>query len=390
MLAACAGLPMLLTLTVTGRVALDPPDPLDARIGAAFNDHQRRDGLLGPDAVDRLRGRAIVRPSPWRLGAADAGLIAEWLDGWIAAACEQEPALAVEAAAYRERRLAGPRAGRHRRPRRRAGAAVLKAVLAAGTLAFLVWHLGTGPFLDGLRAVDAGALAAAAGLAVLTTVCCAWRWRVVARGLGDDLPLGTAVASYYRSLFLNVTLPGGVVGDVHRGISHGLRAVVWERSAGQVVQIVLTVAVLLVLPSPLGTTVPLVALALVAGGAVLVWRSELLAGRAWPTITLASALVVAGHAVTFLIAARTAGVTAPLSQMLPLALLVLHGRRAAQRRRLGAARGRDGLGVRRRRPGRVGRRRHRGRLRRDGVRRHAAGRRRPPARAPCLTARTPC
>jgi hypothetical protein len=32
---------------------------------------------------------------------------------------------------------------------------------------------------------------------------------------------------------------------------------------------------------------------------------------------------VFGHAVTFLIAARTAGTTAPLSQMLPLALLVL-------------------------------------------------------------------
>ena len=52
-------------------------------------------------------------------------------------------------------------------------------------------------------------------------------------------------------------------------------------------------------------------------------RDGLLAGRAWPAIALASALVVAGHAVTFLIAARTAGVTAPPSQMLPLALLVL-------------------------------------------------------------------
>ena len=200
---------------------------------------------------------------------------------------------------------------------------MIKAVVAAGTLAFLVWHLGTGPFLDGLRAVDAGALAAAAGLAVLTTVCCAWRWQVVARDLGDDLPLGTAVASYYRSLFLNVTLPGGVVGDVHRGISHGLRAVVWERSAGQAVQIVLTVAVLLILPSPLGTTVPLIALALLVAGVALMWRR--LAGRAWPAVTLASALVVMGHAITFLIAARTAGVTAPLSQMLPLALLVLLG-----------------------------------------------------------------
>ena len=207
--------------------------------------------------------------------------------------------------------------------------------------------------------VDGGALAAASGLAVLTTVCCAWRWRLVARGLGIDLPLGTAVAAYYRSLFLNVTLPGGVVGDVHRGISHGrdtrnigrgLRAVAWERSAGQAVQVVLTVAVLLVMPSPVRAAMPLVALALLAAAAGVALaarvrpavgrvgrsrlsrlrsavardlRDGLLAGRAWPAIALASALVVAGHAVTFLIAARTAGVTAPPSQMLPLALLVM-------------------------------------------------------------------
>jgi uncharacterized membrane protein YbhN (UPF0104 family) len=227
---------------------------------------------------------------------------------------------------------------------------------AAATLAVLVWRLGTGPFLDGLRAVDGWTLAAASGLAALTTMCCAWRWRIVARGLGVDLPLGAAVAAYYRSLFLNVTLPGGVVGDVHRGWSHGrdtsdvgrgLRAVAWERSAGQVVQGVLTVAVLLVLPSPVQTAVPLVALALVAAAAGVAlaarlrpaagpsrWarlriaaardlRDGLLARRAWPAIALASALVVAGHAATFLIAARSAGATAALPQMLPLALLVI-------------------------------------------------------------------
>ena len=52
-------------------------------------------------------------------------------------------------------------------------------------------------------------------------------------------------------------------------------------------------------------------------------RDGLLGRRAWLGIALASALVVAGHAVTFLIAARTAGITAPPSQMLPLALLVM-------------------------------------------------------------------
>jgi glycosyltransferase 2 family protein len=215
----------------------------------------------------------------------------------------------------------------------------VRIAFAGGTLAVLVWRVGTGPFLDGLRTVDGQALAAASCLAVLTTVCCAWRWRTVARGIGVELPLGAAVAAYYRSIFLNITLPGGVVGDVHRGITHGLRAVVWERSAGQVVQIVLTVAVLLVLPSPVRGAVPLAALALLAAGAGIAlamragrprWarlrsdmRDGLLARRAWPAVALASALVVAGHAFTFVIAARTAGVSAPLTQMLPLALLVL-------------------------------------------------------------------
>jgi hypothetical protein len=110
MLQACRGLPMLLTLTVVGQVTLIPADPLDASIGAAFNAHQRRGDLLGPDAVATAAGEldaeVIVRPSPWRLDAAHARLAAEWLDGWVGAACEQEPALTADAGPYRERRLA--------------------------------------------------------------------------------------------------------------------------------------------------------------------------------------------------------------------------------------------------------------------------------------------
>jgi hypothetical protein len=62
--------------------------------------------------VEELAGGAVlVRPSPWRLGADHADLAAEWFGGWLAAACEQEPALAAEAAGYRERRLAQVAAG---------------------------------------------------------------------------------------------------------------------------------------------------------------------------------------------------------------------------------------------------------------------------------------
>jgi hypothetical protein len=122
MLGPCAGRPMLLALTVVGRVALKPADPLDARMAAAFDGHQRRmttaGRLLGPDAVaaavDALRGtgaEVLVRPSPWRLDATHARLTAEWLAGWVDAACEHEPELAPETGAYRDRRLAQAAAG---------------------------------------------------------------------------------------------------------------------------------------------------------------------------------------------------------------------------------------------------------------------------------------
>ena len=118
MLGACAGYPVLLALTVVGRVTLTPEEPLDALMGAAFNAHQRRGRLLGPDAVagaiDELRGtgaEVLVRPSPWRLDGGHAGLVAEWLGGWVAAACEQEPALADGAGPYRDRRLDQAAAG---------------------------------------------------------------------------------------------------------------------------------------------------------------------------------------------------------------------------------------------------------------------------------------
>jgi uncharacterized membrane protein YbhN (UPF0104 family) len=235
------------------------------------------------------------------------------------------------------------------------GSRWVRLVGAAIALAVVVWRLGTGPFVDGVRAVDGPAVLVAAAIGLLTTVCCAWRWTIVARGLGVHLSMPAAVAAYYRSVFLNLTLPGGVVGDVHRGVSHGrdvndvgrgLRVVAWERTAGQFVQIVLTIVVLLVLPSPVRSFMPLVVVAVTGAAiaAVLVGRAHagvarsrwarvrntvaadirrLLQGKALPAIALASAVVVLGHAVTFLVAARTAGVTEPPSRMLPLALLAI-------------------------------------------------------------------
>jgi hypothetical protein len=107
--AACVGarVPALFALTVVGRVELTPVDPLDAPLAAAFNAHQRRTvggrALLGPSAVPamataflRLGATVHRRPSPWRLGESQSALAAEWLRGWVSAACEQDPTLQVD------------------------------------------------------------------------------------------------------------------------------------------------------------------------------------------------------------------------------------------------------------------------------------------------------
>jgi hypothetical protein len=113
-----ASCPVLLTLSVVGHVELTPADPLDRVVAGAFDAHQRRGRLLGPDAVaaaaeelGRLGMEVLVRPSPWRLDAAHAGLAAEWFTGWVGAACEQQPELAAAADAYKHRRLAQAAAG---------------------------------------------------------------------------------------------------------------------------------------------------------------------------------------------------------------------------------------------------------------------------------------
>ncbi len=119
---AGAGCPVLLTLSVVGHVELTPADPLDRDVAAAFDAHQRRTRpggrLLGPDAValaseafGRLGAEILVRPSPWRLGASQAELAAEWFSGWVSAACEQRIELAAETDGYKCRRLAQATAG---------------------------------------------------------------------------------------------------------------------------------------------------------------------------------------------------------------------------------------------------------------------------------------
>jgi trans-aconitate methyltransferase len=117
-----AGAPALLTLTVIGRVDLAPWEPLDNVLCDAFNDHLRGGARpagrrpLGPAAADaaaeafrRYGATVLVRETPWRLGAGQDELIAEWLRGFVAAASAQLPeagsALDLAVDRYLDRRL---------------------------------------------------------------------------------------------------------------------------------------------------------------------------------------------------------------------------------------------------------------------------------------------
>lgn len=221
-------------------------------------------------------------------------------------------------------------------------------------LGVVVWRVGAGPFLDAFGAVDPGWLAVAAAITAVTTVSSVWRWRLVAAAFGVAVPLAGGVASYYRSQFLNATLPGGVLGDVHRAVRHGqdvgdvglgVRAVAWERTLGQVVQALLTVGVLLVVPFPAGSVALGVgAAALVVGLAVWLVRRpksdrapvvgllrtvaddlrRITATRRGAVgIVLASTVATAGYAAMFLVAGHLTGVPLSLTGLLPVTFVVL-------------------------------------------------------------------
>lgn len=229
---------------------------------------------------------------------------------------------------------------------------VARAAVAGLMLALLAWKVGGQPFLDGLHRVTLPALLAATALGALATLCCAWRWRAVAGGLGMTLSLRGAALAYYRSTFLNVTVPGGVAGDVHRAVDHGrsagdvsrgVRAVTWERAVGQAVQVLVTLAVVAALPSPARGWVPaalaLLAMTVLALAALGRWaptragrlvraagrdlRACVLVSRSLPGVLVASIIVVACHTATLVVAARAAGADASLERLVPVALLIL-------------------------------------------------------------------
>jgi uncharacterized membrane protein YbhN (UPF0104 family) len=228
----------------------------------------------------------------------------------------------------------------------------LRLLVAVGILVGLGLRLGTGAFLDGLRAIDAFSVAAALAIGFATTLLSAGRWVLVARRLGLPLSVKTAVGDYYRAQLVNAVLPAGVLGDVHRAVHHGresgdvgrgVRAVFFERFAGQVVLVGIGVAVFLTHPAPgldftPDATTAAIVLACLAALVVTGWRVgpvrrvlvttladgiRLLSFKTWPAVVALSAATVAGYVAMFLVAARAAGSEATVTQLAPVVIVAL-------------------------------------------------------------------
>jgi uncharacterized membrane protein YbhN (UPF0104 family) len=174
--------------------------------------------------------------------------------------------------------------------------------------------------------------------------------------LGLDLPFREALGEYYRGVFLNQVLPGGVVGDASRAWRHAsrsrrawgaaVRAVLLERFSGQVVMAVFAGVSFVLLAPRLGSEVTWGLVAVVGVGAGVVaaaWRAgvvrtsdgtpmgtflrdthaALFTGDAFLVQLTTSSLIVGSYVATYLCAARAVGVGTALGALAPLVPPVL-------------------------------------------------------------------
>jgi uncharacterized membrane protein YbhN (UPF0104 family) len=122
---------------------------------------------------------------------------------------------------------------------------------------------------------------------------------------------------------------------------------VWDRAAGQLVQVLLAIVTLVAIRSPVRSGLAATAGTVLAAGALIAvvvavipgrgrsWpvrvarsvrrdvHASLVTKRAWPAVFVSSVVIVAGHVGVFLVAARADGSPASIRQLLPLAMLVL-------------------------------------------------------------------
>lgn len=117
----------------------------------------------------------------------------------------------------------------------------LRLAVPVGVVALLLWAFGTADVAARLARADPLWVGVAVACLWGQTVLMALRWRLVARCLGLRFGVGWAIREYLTGQVVNLTVPGGVVGDAGRaarsreaaGWKPAAQAVVIERAAGQ-------------------------------------------------------------------------------------------------------------------------------------------------------------
>ena len=182
-----------------------------------------------------------------------------------------------------------------------------KPLFAFALLVLLLWAFDSADVGARLKSAQPAWIGIAVVALLGQTVLMALRWQLVAGSLGLDFSTGWALREYLVAQIVNLTVPGGVVGDGARavrskagkdGLKRALQAVMLERLAGQV-----------------GL--------LVVGAAGLAWAAMEPAALYWPTrLVRVLALVllgVGGAAVMAALFLRGGRVVALVARCLPTA-----------------------------------------------------------------------
>jgi len=230
------------------------------------------------------------------------------------------------------------------------------------TIALLVglWYLTDGPEIrERLSRAEWSWLLAALITAHLQIVLSALRWRLTAAQLGQPLPWSNAIGEYYLSQLINLTMPGGILGDASRavrqrhqvGMLRAAQAVMIERLVGQFALfgvlfsgfVIVTLRPgTLILPAWLAEVIAWLAigsagllviggllclvpgiLSRMAGGFLVAIRLGLLARGVWPRQLGLSLAIVACNLGSFAFCAAATGTDLPLAAVVTVLPLIL-------------------------------------------------------------------
>lgn len=221
-------------------------------------------------------------------------------------------------------------------------------------LLFLIFSsVSSDEVLSRIGAISPGWLVAAFLAAQAQIVLSALRWQLTARCIGVPLPIGRALAEYYLSGVINMTVPGGVLGDGLRairsreinGFETAAHAVLIERLAGQLALAVVLCAGLLLSGISTLQQAGVIGLVLFAVGMIVgprlarvlplryvpdaVGRFRVSIRQSWfgprigMTQILLSLLIVAANLASFTFAAAATGSTVGLVEVLFTVPLIL-------------------------------------------------------------------